>query len=154
MKKSKNYINKDDFYKALKEYHDEKKKGNEPVISNYIGECILQLCKNLATRPNFNGYSFKSEMIGDAVLNSIQAVDTFNPDETIYSEYKKENTHRNPFGYFTFIAWRAFLRRIKTEKKQNALKYKNFQQIHEDSISDEVCNKIIADFERSITPKT
>ena len=55
-------------------------------------------------------------MISDGELDCIAAVKNFNPDKT-----------DNPFGYFTQIAWNAFIRRITKEKKQTYIKHKNFE---------------------------
>ncbi len=67
---------------------------------------------------------------------------------------------KNPFGYFSRIAWHAFLQRIQEEKRQNYIKHKNFQKIHlfdeyasrgEESHGDVVDNlynnSVIKDFE-------
>lgn len=129
MAKKKVYLNNGDFYDALKKYYDDKKAGKNPVKSDYIGRCILLICNNLAMRPNFSGYSYIDEMKDDAIVNCISAVDNYNPSDQIYSKVKGTMTGKNPFGYFTFIAWRAFLRRIKAEKKQADIKVKNIKRI-------------------------
>lgn len=89
-----------------------------PPIPDYIGECFDKLCKNLSTKGNFSGYSrhWKEEMISDGMVDCVAAVNNFNPERT-----------ENPFSYFTMIAWNAFLRRIKSEKKQVYVKHKNFE---------------------------
>jgi len=51
-------------------------------------------------------------MVGDAIVDCVAAVKNFDP------EAKTRSGKPNAFGYFTQIAWFAFLRRINTEKKQ------------------------------------
>lgn len=73
----------------------------------------------MGTRWNFAAYTFRSEMVGDAILNLIKAVDNFDPSKS-----------KNPFGYFSRIAWRAFLRRIEDEQDQTYVKLKNMENLH------------------------
>lgn len=110
------YVDNNKFYNALVEYKkscdDALAKGEEkPVIPRYIGECFTLIAKNLARRYNFNGYSWRDEMIGDALLDAVTYIDKF--DTTKYNK---------PFAYFTKNMFYAFIRRIQTEKKQSAIK--------------------------------
>ena len=107
---------------ALEQYMNElntaRKEGKTlPQIPKYIGECYWKLCQKMANRPNFYGYSFKDEMILDGIENCISAIENYNFEHPL----------KNPFGYFSRIAWRAFLRRIDKEKKQAYIKQKNHQ---------------------------
>ena len=110
------YVDKERLYQELKKYHKEKKDGKNPVISEYIGHCILLICDGLARRPNFNGYTYKLDMISDGIEDCVAAVKNFNPRKS-----------KNPFGYFSQISWWAFVQRILIEKKQQYLKHKNYQ---------------------------
>ena len=74
----------------------------------------MKIAENLSHKPNFLSYTFRDEMIGDAIENCLMYVDNFDP--------KKSN---NPFAYFTQITYYAFLRRIQKEKKQLYVKYKS-----------------------------
>lgn len=121
MAKVKNYINNKTLYGAMIHYRNELKEAEslekeKPVVPKYIGESILLICNNLAKKPNFSGYTYKSDMISDGIMDCISAVDNFDPDRT-----------NNPFAYFTQIAWNAFLRRIQREKKQTYIKHKNYE---------------------------
>ncbi|CAB4162880.1 RNA polymerase sigma factor [uncultured Caudovirales phage] len=121
MAKAKNYINNKTLYTAIIEYRSKleesiKNEIEKPVIPNYIAQSILLICNNLAMKPNFSGYSYKQDMISDAIVDCVAAVDKFNPDKT-----------NNPFAYFTQIAWNAFLRRLDKEKRQTYIKHKNFE---------------------------
>jgi len=121
-RKKNNYINNKTLYGAMIHHKNEVKEAKEkranniPQIPKYIGESILLICSNLAKKPNFSGYTYKSDMISDAIMDCVAAVDNFDPERT-----------NNPFAYFTQIAWNAFIRRIQKEKKQTYIKHKNFE---------------------------
>ena len=78
----------------------------------------MMIATKLSTKANFSGYTYKDEMICDALENCIVAVHSFNPEKS-----------KNPFAYFTQIIWYAFLRRIEKEKKQTYVKYKSLEQL-------------------------
>ena len=114
------YVNNKEFFAAIlerKELISRLEGGDEiPRITNYLGECILKIANNLANKGNFNGYSFKDEMICDGIENCIKYFDKFNPAKS-----------SNPFSYYTQIIYFAFLRRIAKEKQQYHLKHKIIQ---------------------------
>lgn len=122
-KKKKEYINNADFLKALENYTQEKQHAIDndlphPRIPEYVGECFLKIAQGLSHKPNFINYTFKDEMIMDAVENCLMYFENFNP--------KKSS---NPFSYFTTVTWYAFLRRIYKEKKQMYVKCKATEQM-------------------------
>jgi hypothetical protein len=149
-KKKKHYVNNVDFCQAMVEYKENKKIDPDTRIPGYIGICIDKICNKLSLRPNFIGYSFREEMVGDAIENCIMAVDGFDANKT-----------KNPFAYFSQIAWNAMLRRIAKEKKQLYLKYKNIQNMSLTTESngelhisnEEYSNEIISSFEKNLLPK-
>ncbi len=101
----------------VRQYNDAKARGVEtPRASNYIGECIWLIANRLSTNRNFIGYTYREEMIGDAIENCLRYIHNFNPEKS-----------SNPFAYFTQIMYYAFLRRIDKEKKQTYIKYKSME---------------------------
>jgi hypothetical protein len=117
--KGKYYVDNKEFYKALVEYKKVVATAKTPPsIPNYIGDCISLICNKLAIRPNFYGYSFRSEMVGEAILNCFEAIGNFDPDR-----------FTNPFGYFTQIAWYAFLRKIEQEDIQHYTMHANLENM-------------------------
>ena len=117
------YVNNADFLKALIEYRALKEQAQQegkpkPIVSNYIGECILKIATHLSYKPNFINYSYREDMILDGVENCIQYIDNFDPTKS-----------NNPFSYFTQIIYYAFLRRIAKEKKQSYIKGKLIQDM-------------------------
>ena len=118
--KKKPYVNNAKLYGVMCGYVTQRNIAEQdnktlPPIPNYVGECFVLICSKLAGKANFINYSYNDEMISDGIENCVAAVDSFDPDKS-----------KNPFAYFTQIAWYAFLRRIAKEKKQNAIKHKNF----------------------------
>lgn len=116
------YVNNKRFYDEIVEHRRKvsiaREKGlDEPRIPNYIGECILKIAERLATKPCFANYSYKDEMISDAVENAFLYFHDFDPEKG-----------SNPFSYFTQIVYYAFLRRISKEEKNRYTIYKNFQE--------------------------
>lgn len=118
---SKNYVDNKRLYgemiKYINAYREAKAAGVEPPkASNYIGECIWLIANRLSTNRNFIGYTYRDEMIGDAIENCLRYLHNFDPDKST-----------NPFAYFTQIMYYAFLRRIEKEKKQSYIKYKSME---------------------------
>lgn len=117
-KRSKHYVNNNDFLNALIEHQKDVERCTalsieKPPVPKYIGECILQIANRLSHKPNFVNYSFRSEMISDGVENCILYLHNFDPNKT-----------NNPFAYFTQIIKFAFIRRIQKERKQIFIRHK------------------------------
>jgi hypothetical protein len=125
-KKAEHYVNNKEFTAAVAEYVAEIKQAKldgveKPRMSEYIGGCIYKISTRLSTRPNFINYTYRDEMICDAIENCIQYLGNFNTEKS-----------NNAFAYVTQICYYAFLRRIQKEKKQVFIKQK---QIMESSIT-------------------
>jgi len=106
--KKKIYIVPKEFDDAIMEYY---KTGN---LTNQLAEMIDKIAQKLAYAPNFINYSYRSDMIGDAIIKMMKAL--------IGKKYQ-HNKGSNPFSYFTRIAFNAYRNRIKIEKRN--------QEIHE-----------------------
>lgn len=101
----------------IEEYNEAKAAGNPPPrVTEYIGECIWLIANNLSTNRNFVAYTYREEMIGDAIENCLRYLHNFDPEKS-----------NNPFAYFTQIMYFAFIRRIDKEKKQSYIKYKSME---------------------------
>jgi DNA-directed RNA polymerase specialized sigma24 family protein len=113
-KETKEYLNNKYFFQLLVAYKQAREKNENAKMPDELGRCIMLLCERLASRLNFNGYTYKEDLIGDAIENCILSIKTFDPEKS-----------DNAFAYFTQIAWNAFIRRIKKENKQLYIKHKN-----------------------------
>jgi len=87
-----------------------------PRIPEYIGRCFLRISEGLSHKPNFIRYTYREEMVMDAVENCIKAIMNYN------IEAATRNGSPNAFAYFTQICYYAFIRRIQKEKKQQDIK--------------------------------
>ena len=120
---SKHYIDNKQFLAALIEFKKEvnEAKNNEeqrPQVPDYIGDCFIKIANHLAYKSNFINYSFREDMILDAIENCLIYMDNFDP--------KKSS---NPFAYLTQITYYAFLRRIQKEKKHLQTKYRYIESL-------------------------
>ena len=118
-----NYINNKDFYELLVQYREKCQTAETngkptPPIPDSIGKAFMMIATKLSSKGNFVGYTYKDEMVSDALENCIVAVHSFDPEKS-----------KNPFAYFTQIIWYAFLRRIEKEKKQTYIKYKMLEDL-------------------------
>lgn len=84
-----------------------------PQLTEPIIKAIMMICNNLSYKPNFLNYTYKDEMVLDAIENCFKYVHNFNPEK-----------YDNPFAYITGIAYRAFVRRIIRENKESYTKAK------------------------------
>jgi len=122
-RKSIHYVNNADFSQAVVEYVEkvqEAKKNEQqlPIVPDYIAQCFLRISEGLSHKSNFIRYTYREEMVMDAVENCLKAISNYN------LEAATRTGKPNAFAYFTQIAWYAFLRRIAKEKKQQDVKLK------------------------------
>lgn len=103
-KKSEYYISPPEFRAAITEFY------KTEIFPNYLGECIIKIAEGLSYSPKFRNYSYIDDMVGDALIKMYAALKNknFNVDSP-----------SNPFSYFTTIAFRAFINRIKKEKRRH-----------------------------------
>jgi hypothetical protein len=122
-RKSIHYVNNAEFSQAVVEYVtlvQEAKKQEEtlPIVPDYIASCFLRIAEGLSHKSNFIRYTYREEMVMDAVENCLKAIENYN------LEAATRTGKPNAFAYFTQITWYAFLRRIAKEKKQQDIKLK------------------------------
>ena len=122
------YVNNREFSEAVMEYaisaHDAKKKGNAvPTVTDYIASCFMKISEGLSHRPNFVRYTYREEMVMDAVENCLRAINNYN------IETATRTGKPNAFSYFTQICYFAFIRRITKEKKQQDIKFKFIEKM-------------------------
>lgn len=121
------YIDNKEFSDAVVKYvekvNEAKENGNKvPIVPNYIGESFLKIAEGLSRKGNFAMYSYREEMVMDAVENCLRAVSNYD------IETKTRTGTPNAFAYFTQICYYAFLRRLAKEKKQQEIKQKFINQ--------------------------
>lgn len=122
-KEREHYVSNKDLYAAYIAWYKEvdaaeAAEQEPPQMPKFIAESIIKISTRLAYKPNFFNYSYRDEMIADAIENNIRTVRNFNPAKSA-----------NPFSFITTIAYNAFLRRIEAEKKQSYVKSQLITQI-------------------------
>jgi len=117
------YVNNAEFSQAVVDYvttvqEAKKNKQQLPIVPDYIASCFLRIAEGLSHKSNFIRYTYREEMVMDAVENCLKAIENYN------LEAATRTGKPNAFAYFTQITWYAFLRRIAKEKKQQDIKLK------------------------------
>lgn len=121
------YVNNKEFSQAVVDYCTllkEAKTNSQPlpIVPDYIATCFLKISEGLSHKSNFIRYTYREEMVMDAVENCLKAIENYD----IAAATRTGNP--NAFAYFTQISWYAFLRRIAKEKKQQDVKLKYLSQ--------------------------
>ena len=127
MQEKPHYVNNAQFSQAVVDYVttlNEAKNNNlgKPIVPNYVAECFLKIAEGLSHKANFVRYTYREEMVMDAVENCLKAIENYN------LETATRTGKPNAFAYFTQISWYAFLRRIQKEKKQAHIKNKMIEK--------------------------
>lgn len=122
------YVDNKLFYAALverkRQVEEANAKGEEPPrVSEYIGQCISFIAHKFSNHRWFNGYSYKDELVSDAILVCMEKIDKFDPEIT-----------SNPFAYFTQISYREFQKRLEAERKQDRVKKSIIKNIDVDDL--------------------
>ncbi|GAG10371.1 unnamed protein product [marine sediment metagenome] len=103
-------------------------------MSEELGNMITMIAQNLANKGNFAGYTWKRDMIGEAVLTCVKYLKNFNPEKST-----------NPFAYITTICRNAFINYIRKQKRHSYIKdncYKNLDPFMEHHNENFVCRGI------------
>ena len=93
-----------------------------PIVPDYIATCFLKIAQGLSHKANFIRYTYREEMVMDAVENCLKAITNYN------IEAATRTGNPNAFAYFTQICYYAFLRRLAKEKKQQDIKFKYIEK--------------------------
>ena len=130
------YVNNAQFSQAVVDYVTELNVARDsevklPIVPDYIATCFLKICEGLSHKANFVRYTYREEMVMDAVENCLKAIENYN------LEAATRTGKPNAFAYFTQISWFAFLRRIEKEKKQQDIKMKYMEQSGVESFLDQ-----------------
>ena len=117
------YVNNRDFSQAVVDYctklqHARDNEKELPIVPDYVASCFLKIAEGLSHKSNFVRYTYREEMMMDAVENCLKAIENYD------IETATRSGNPNAFAYFTQISWYAFLRRIQKEKKQQDIKMK------------------------------
>lgn len=125
MKKTKekkpHYVNSKVLLQQITDYYN---KPEDEDMDPELALNVQKIAKGLSYAPNFINYSYKDDMIGDAVVKMFTALQG--------KKFNVDSGH-NPFSYFTTIAFHAFINRIKKEKK-----YREVVSEYQESVYEEI----------------
>lgn len=144
------YVNNADFSQAVVDYvetvREAKKNGEQlPIVTDYIAQCFLRIAEGLSHKSNFIRYTYREEMVMDAVENCLKAIENYD------IEAATRTGKPNAFAYFTQITWFAFLRRIAKEKKQQDVKMKyltkaGIENFIDNELGDDMSTQVVGAF--------
>ena len=118
------YVDPKEFDTCIMSYYD------SGIITDELATMISKIAHKLSYAPNFINYTYRDEMVGDAIVRMMKAL--------IAKKYT-HNKGSNPFSYFTKIAFNAFRNRIKKEKHA----HETLQKYQEEIIMYSEYNNII-----------
>lgn len=113
--KHRHYLDNEAFYQALydRRMHIDAGEQVPQRLEDYIGDCLMRIAEGVGKRWNFAKYSWRDEMVGDAIVACTRAIDKFDVHQ-----------FSNPLAYFTQCTVYAFLARLQQEENQTYTKYK------------------------------
>jgi DNA-directed RNA polymerase specialized sigma24 family protein len=121
MSKENYYIDPKEFKDSLRQYYETDK------LTDDLAENIKKIAYGLSYNPSFINYTYKDDMIGDALIKMYAALK--------HKKYNFDN-NSNPFSYFTTIAFHAFINRIKKEKRHHEALKNYRERVYEDIMTD------------------
>jgi len=150
--KKPHYVNNREFSEAVFAYvklveETDATDEERPKVPDYIAKCFLNIAEGLSHKSIFIAYTYREEMVMDAVENCLKAIYNYN------LEAATRTGKPNAFAYFTQISWYAFLRRIEKEKKQEIIKrkflesgnYENFMEVDVNDINSKNSSALFVD---------
>jgi len=94
--------------KLLPAVIEAKEKGK---LSDDLAKMLMMLTRKYAQRPCFSGYTYKEDMISEALANLCQNALKFNPEKS-----------KNPFAFYTSCINNSFLQFLNVEKKHRRIR--------------------------------
>lgn len=93
------------------------------IQTEELGKMFLLIAKRYSEKGSFSGYTYKDDMICEAVLTCLKYMHNFDLNKS------------NPFAYFSRVVHNSFLNYISQQKKHSKIKdicYKNVDFIMPD----------------------
>lgn len=113
-----NYVKNADLLEEIIKYKE------TGIISEELAKMIMLIAENFSKRPSYIGYTWRDDMVSEAVLTCVKYIHNFKPEKS-----------KNPFGYISMICQNAFWTYIKKQKTHSKIKdvcYNNKWKLDED----------------------
>lgn len=98
-------------------------------MTDYIAESIFLICNNMSYKSSFINYTYRDDMVGDAIENCIRYLKNFDNEK-----------NDNAFGYVSTIVYYAFVRRIKKENRRHLEHLQYIKKVFTEDGLDEMLN--------------
>lgn len=80
-------------------------------LTDELAEMLMMLTRKYAMRPCFSGYTYREDMVSEALANLCQNALKFNPEKS-----------DNPFSFYTSCINNSFLQFLNIEKKHRRIR--------------------------------
>lgn len=84
----------------------------QPPPTDYMVKAFMEIPERFARTPKFNGYTYKEDLVGQAIYAILRYFWKFDPEVS-----------KNPFAFLTQIAYFTFIAEISKERKESYVKY-------------------------------
>ncbi len=124
-KKNEYYVTNEDLLQEIILFKQEGR------MSEKLGKMLLQVATHYSSKSNFSGYTWKQDMISEAVLTCVKYLKNFKPEKST-----------NAFAYVTQIIKNSFKLYITEQKNHSKIKdicyrgyvlYEEFNKEHENN---------------------
>lgn len=108
------YVTNKELIPEIEKYKEQWDKDNKTIVgepSEKLGNMILMIATKYAEKGNFTNYTWKEDMIGDAVITCLKYIHNFDTSKS-----------NNPFAYITTICRNAFINHIKKQHRHSDIK--------------------------------
>lgn len=112
--KTVHYVRNKDLIPEIEDFN------NTGQISEKLGGMLLLIAKNLSNKANFVNYTWKDDMIQEAVFTCCKYLKNFDLEKS-----------KNPFSYITTICNHAFVNYINKQKRHSSVKDALFHNRHD-----------------------
>ena len=119
---AKNYVNNKELLQEIDDFQQTE------VMSERLGEILLNIAEQYSSKGNFSGYTWRDDMVGEAVLTCVKYLKNFNREKS-----------NNPFSYITQICYNSFVNYIKIQKKHSTIK----DSLYKKHIEEQLCRGAI-----------
>jgi len=105
MKKKNYYVTNEELLPEMRKFRE------TGIASEELGRMFMKIANNLSNSGNFAGYTWKRDMVCEALLTCIKYSKNFDPEKG-----------KNPFAYLTQICRHTFINFTKKQKKHSIIK--------------------------------
>ena len=122
------------------------KSKEEGRMSDELAKMLMLLTRKYAMRPCFSGYTYREDMISEALANLCQNALKFNPEKS-----------DNPFAFYTSCINHSFLQFLNIEKKHRRIRDQLLIDLGENpsyNFSDEVKKNMGSEYSNELSDLT